>query len=81
MAVFPKPLVKLDRIAHRACEYLLKFESVNIHQKGQPQPRTATVYIRVSEEISYPEDWNSRAMLSQIVNRRVVLKSAYYKYG
>ena len=64
---------------HRICEYLLKYEHINIRRKGETKTREVTAHIRVIEEISYPKNWESRAMLSQLVDRRGVLKSVYYK--
>lgn len=64
---------------HRVCEYLLKYERVALYRKHAAKQKNVTVHIRVVEEVRYPRDWANRAMLSQSVERRVVLKSAYYK--
>jgi len=64
---------------HRICEYLLKYEQINIRRRQEPNQRKITAHIRVIEEVRYPRDWEKKAMLSQLVDRRVVLKSAYYK--
>lgn len=65
--------------SHRVCEYLLKYGNVTIFKKHDSDTRGVTVHIRVVEEVRYPRDWTSKAMLSQSIERRVVLKSAYYK--
>lgn len=64
--------------SHRSVEHLLKFSGVAIQDDGGKR-RVATVVVRLVEEIRYPKDWAGRAMLSQNVSRRVVLRSAYYK--
>lgn len=64
---------------HRVCEYLLKYDRVTLYSKRTGKSRLITVHIRAVEEIRYPCDWADRAMRSQSVERRVVLKSAYYK--
>jgi hypothetical protein len=68
-----------DGFEHRICEHLLKFAETSVFRKSNRQLEMVTTYIRVIEEIRYPKDWADKAMLSQLVARRVVLKSAYYK--
>lgn len=68
-----------EKFEIRTCEYLLKYKLLRVldsHAKGS---RPATGYVRLIEEVLYPKDWESRAMTSEFVLRRVVLKSAYYK--
>lgn len=64
---------------YRSCDHLLEFDGMRVLALGNPIQKSARAYIKVTEEIRYPTDWASRAMLSQVVDRRVVLKSAYYK--
>lgn len=66
--------------AHRICEHLMKFSEIKIQKPGANEPERAVAHIRVIEEIRYPENWESNVMLSQLVTRRVVLRSAYYKF-
>ena len=68
-----------DGFEYRSCEYLLKFAETSVFRKSNRQLEEVTTYIRVIEEVRYPKDWADKAMLSQLVARRVVLKSAYYK--
>lgn len=68
-----------DEFDRRVCEHLLKYDRVLTIRKGESSPRSVTAYIRVIEEISFPTNWCQKVMLSQMVERRVVLKSAYYK--
>lgn len=68
-----------DGFEHRTCEHLLKFSETSVFRKCNRQLEKVTTYIRVIEEIRYPTDWADKAMLSQLVTRRAVLKSAYYK--
>lgn len=64
---------------YRTCEYLLKFEGLTVSAaEGMLRPNFVA-YVRLIEEIRYPVDWESQVMLSQLVSRRVVLKSVYYK--
>ena len=63
---------------HRICEHLLKFDQVLIDKPGTARKRV-TAHFRLVEDIRYYEKWKESAMLSQQVERRVVLKSAYYK--
>lgn len=62
----------------RTAEYLLKFGDVR-RRSALGVDATTTAYVRVIEEICYPQHWDRSAMLSQQIKRRVILKSAYYK--
>jgi len=64
---------------HRICEHLMKFDQVEIQTDRSAEPKRVTAYIRVVEEIRYPRNWETNVMLSQLVSRRVVLRSAYWK--
>lgn len=64
---------------HRLCEYLLKYDRVKLSCKATTTSKVVTVHVRAVEEVRYPSDWVNKAMRAQSVERRVVLKSAYYK--
>jgi len=64
---------------HRICEHLMKFNDIKIQESSTSAPTGAVGYIRVVEEIRYPANWESNVMLSQLVTRRIVLRSAYFK--
>lgn len=64
---------------HRVCEHLMKFDQVEIQTDRSTDSERAVAHIRVVEEIRYPQNWESNVMLSQLVTRRVVLRSAYWK--
>lgn len=60
-------------------EHLLKFDKLKIKLPQESSTTEVIAHVRVIEEIRYPENWESQVMLSQMISRRVVLKSAYYK--
>ncbi len=64
---------------HRVCEHLLKFDQVQIQTNRLADSDRIVAHIRVVEEVRYPRNWASNVMLSQLVSRRVVLRSAYWK--
>jgi hypothetical protein len=64
---------------HRVCEHLLKFDQLEVQAGQSEKPERASAHVRIVEEIRYPENWESNVMLSQLVSRRVVLRSAYWK--
>lgn len=64
---------------HRVCEHLMKFDQVEVQTNRSVDPERAVAHIRVVEEVRYPKNWESNVMLSQLVSRRVVLRSAYWK--
>lgn len=64
---------------HRICDHLLKFDKVKVQSDPTKELEQATAHIRVIEEIKYPTNWESNVMLSQLVSRRIVLRSAYLK--
>jgi hypothetical protein len=64
---------------HRICEHLMKFDRVEIQTIRSAEPKPVIAHIRVIEEVRYPQNWESNVMLSQLVSRRVVLRSAYWK--
>lgn len=64
---------------YRRCEYLLKYNRVSISEPGS-EVEKVVAHVRLVEEIRFPAKWAELAMLTQLVDRRVVLKSAYYKH-
>lgn len=64
---------------YRSTEHLLKYDKVMYSAKHKSERQQATVVVKAIEEIRYPKNWQTNAMLSQCIDRRVVLKSAYYK--
>lgn len=67
-----------DGYLYRSTEHLLRFSKIYTKKHGEAQKR-GEVIIKVTEEIRFPKNWRDDAMLSQKVNRRVILKSAYSK--
>ena len=67
------------RFTYQNREHLLKFDKLIVSYALGEEKNTVCAHIRLIEEIRYPKDWASTVMLSQQVERRVVLKSAYYK--
>lgn len=65
---------------YRSTEHLLKFERVMCSTKRKKVPQPVTVIIKAIEEIRYPENWHTCATLSQNIDRRTVMRSAYYKF-
>lgn len=70
---------KHNGIYYQVREHLLKFEKLKVSPPSRVTKNKLVAHIRVIEEIRYPSDWESQVMLSQLISRRVVLKSAYYK--
>lgn len=68
---------KIKNFEYRTCEYVLTYEKVKINSAGSL--KTVKVHTRILEEIRWPTNWQSNPMLSQMVERRVVLLNAYYK--
>ncbi len=66
---------------YRTCEHLMKFNGVQIYDSKLAHTKHVMAYVRVIEDVRYPCNWAERAMLSQLIDRRVVLKSAYYKHN
>ena len=60
-------------------EHLLKFDKLKVQMPEEKSGVEVIAHVRVIEEIRYPENWESQVMLTQMISRRVVLKSAYYK--
>lgn len=66
-------------MVHRTCEHLVTYDRIKIQSKSGSPAESARAFVRVIEEICYPQRWDAQAMLSQLVARRVVLRSAYIK--
>ena len=64
---------------YRRCEHLLKYESLMTTNDAGNLQNGLVAHVRVIEELRYPSEWVSQVMLSQLVSRRLVLKSAYFK--
>ena len=65
---------------YRVCEHLLKFDQIRIQKSRSGVLQTVVAHVRLVEEIRYPQNWETNVMLSQLMSRRVVLRSAYWKY-
>lgn len=64
---------------YRSTEHLMKYNNIKYSAKGISNAQRTTVIIKAIEEIRYPKNWQLNAMLSQCIDRRVVLMSAYCK--
>jgi hypothetical protein len=65
---------------YRVCEHLLKFDQIRIRKSRSGVLQTVVAHVRLVEEIRYPRNWETNVMLSQLMSRRVVLRSAYWKH-
>lgn len=63
----------------RSSEHLLIFDEIALSQKGSSKTGRASAYVRLLEEIRFPYEWTLDPMLSQRVQRRVVVQTCYYK--
>lgn len=68
-----------DGYQFRSIEHLLKYNGGRVATDRPEVFDDIIVIVRVIEEIRFPIDWANKAMLTQEVERRVVLRSAYYK--
>lgn len=64
---------------HRTIEHLLKYNETKLYDRSKQELIKCSVIVRIIEEIRYPKNWARNAMLSQRVERKTVLKSAYIK--
>ncbi|MBE9158203.1 hypothetical protein IQ265_28045 [Nodosilinea sp. LEGE 06152] len=79
-AILSVNYLREDGFVYRSVEHLLKYEKAKINvgsNNNNSVPRT--FLFKILETVRYPEAWTSEAHLSQKVERRVVLKNAYYK--
>ncbi len=67
----------INDFEYRICEYVLTFEKVKIEIEGITE--FVNVNVRLLEEIRWPIDWLNNSMLTQMIQRRVVLLNSYYK--
>lgn len=67
-----------NKFDYRKAEHLLKYNSVK-SSVGNTDLSEIVIIIRIIEEIRYPSNWINTAMLTQQVERRLVLKTIYYK--
>ncbi|MFW1475703.1 hypothetical protein ACEWBL_23425 [Vibrio parahaemolyticus] len=67
-----------NNFSYRKAEHLLKFDKVTI-SSPEEKNREICVVARILEEIRYPCDWTTSAMMSQCIERRVVLRTIYHK--
>ena len=70
---------EINDYLYRVCEHLLKFDQIRIQRSRSGDPKKVVAFVRLVEEIRYPRNWETNVMLSQLVDRRVVLRSAYWK--
>jgi hypothetical protein len=71
--------LEVNDYVYRVCEHLLKFDQIQIQRSRSENPKKVIAFVRLVEEIRYPRNWETNVMLSQLVDRRVVLRSAYWK--
>lgn len=64
---------------YRNIEYVLKYEEVKLYNKTSKTAEKTSVIVRLIEEIRWSKDWKDDSMLTQNIERRVVLLSSYYK--
>lgn len=64
---------------YRNTEYVLHYNQVKRYNRIKGDLEDISVFVRIIEEIRYPIDWSNKGNLSQLVERRVVLLSCYYK--
>lgn len=67
----------IQNFEYRICEYVLTYDEVKVNINGIVE--TKTVIIRLLEEIRWPNNWQNNSMLSQLVDRKIVLLNSYYK--
>jgi hypothetical protein len=64
---------------YRVCEHLLKFNQIQIQMSRSREVQAVVAHVRLMEEIRYPRSWETSVMLTQLISRRVVLRSVYWK--
>ncbi|WP_299799181.1 hypothetical protein [uncultured Maribacter sp.] len=65
----------------RNAEYILKYKEalLSSNLSGIYRKLKITIIVRVIETIVYPKNWKNESQLSQMISRKVTLKSFYYK--
>lgn len=78
-SIFVSDLINktIDNYKYRRSEYVLSYEDVKLFKNGAIT--NIKVFIRLIEEIRWPENWKSNAYLGQLIERRVSLLNSYYK--
>lgn len=64
---------------YRNAEYVLIYDKVKYFNPATRVTGHIEVVARIIEEVRYPEEWANQGSLSQLIGRRVVLLSCYYK--
>jgi hypothetical protein len=64
---------------YRACEYILTYNDVQCLNKIDGSISATNIYVKILEYTSYRKNWRQVANFSTFINRRVILKSVYYK--
>lgn len=64
---------------YRNSHFVLKFNDVKLFNNVNFDVEPVTVVIRLVEEIRWSDKWKNETMLSQKIDRRLVLLSSYYK--
>lgn len=63
----------------RGADHLLRYDHIEKYDAQLKTIERISVFIKIREEIRFPTEWRSDAMLSQLVERRLVLISCYSK--
>lgn len=64
---------------YRKMVYLCEYNDVKLHLQKSDVILDTTVYIKVTEVIAYPKNWDLISKLTEALKRRVYFKSIYYK--
>lgn len=64
---------------YRKMEYVLHYKSVMLFNRTTKKTENTEVIVRLLEEIRWPVDWGNKSTLTQMIDRRVVFLSCYYK--
>lgn len=65
---------------YRNIEYILKYNNTKLFDGNSKEQLPVESVIRVIETIRWPENWGNNVLNSQLIERKVKLLSAYYKY-
>ena len=72
-------LEKIGDNEFRTAEHLLKFSSIDVYDRENQTLEPMEVVVRLLEEVRYPVNWASHAMLRQTICRKVGLLACYIK--
>jgi len=64
---------------YRKIEYLLEYHNIKKRDIDNKKVSKVDVFVKLIEVIKYPKEWQKKAQLSQLIERRVFFKSIYYK--